>query len=244
MSMRDGEILDAKLSDLGAKLLFWLRDFGGYFVGTTIVFLFSWLIFVINIVIFPSYFEEYRYALIFLGFFLIFVCSAITIDLIIKIRLNLVFVLFLAVLFLFRKFIFYDLSQGKQPYELSRGFIVGSLFHSLISIVLFPFVVGYLEKYSNDYKRIFYCFVIITLLFILEYTLDYLNIELENIHKSKYQYLLNFISYILAMLMFLFYKNNIKYKNNNFVNPVLNKCIKLLFSICGCVIFLLFVLLA
>ncbi|UNU72754.1 hypothetical protein LU293_06475 [Moraxella nasovis] len=244
MSTRDGEVLDTKLSHLGNKLLHCSKDFGGYFVSTAIVFLFSWLIFVINIVIFPSYFEEHRYALIFLGFFLVFVCSAITIDFIIQIKLNLVFILFLTILFFSRKFIFYDLSHGKQFYEFSRGFIVGNLFHSLIPIVLFPFFVGYLGKYLNDCKRIFYCFVAITLLFILEYTLDYLNIELKATHQSRYQYLLNFASYILAMLMFLFYKNNIKGKNNNFVHPVLRKYIKLLLFICGCVIFVLFILFA
>ncbi|WP_049237194.1 hypothetical protein U0021_09025 [Moraxella canis] len=236
----NGDKLDAKLSKIASYFSTLLSEIGNYFSNVTIIFLFYWFFFTLFFLNY-EYLSAFENSVLFLIFLMIFLLSLIVIDFLnYYVKLNLISILLLIIVFSIRKFSLYSLTHNGMNDDFPRGFVIGTFFYSIISITLLPFFASFISKN----KKILLPMLVLIILFIYDYSMDLLNINNINFFKNEFRYIVNFLSYALALLIFMSYKNNIKYKDNNLLYFARNKSIKLLISLFGLPIFLLFLIFA
>ncbi|WP_432480649.1 DUF3100 domain-containing protein [Moraxella sp. ZY200743] len=124
MNQSDGNALDAKIDKVVATLSRKAKEIGSYLSNVTIIFLFAWLCFLFQFFVLLDVFLIYKHLSIFFNFLLVFSFSLITIDILnYYVKINLVSILFLILLFSFRKIAIYTLTHDGETYDFSRGFI-------------------------------------------------------------------------------------------------------------------------
>ncbi|MDO4441384.1 MAG: hypothetical protein Q4B81_04300 [Moraxella sp.] len=245
MNQSNGDALDVKIDKVTAILSRKAKEVGNYLSNTTIIFVFAWLCFLFNFFVLSDIFLIYKNLIIFFTFLLIFSFSLITIDILnYYAKTNLVSFLFLILLFSFRKFAIYTLTHDGETYDFSRGFIVGNFFYYIAPFALLPFFASFISENIKNTKKISLGIAALLFYFLYEYTIDLLNISYEEMIKGNSLYLVNIQSYIYSLLIFFFFKKNVKYKKTRFLCFIRNRYIKLFMSILGLPIFILFFLFA
>lgn len=214
-----------------------------YFLTTAVYSINLWLFFIL--LTFLSLnditFQYLAWFIFSLAFFLTFVI----IDLIFKkeIKNNYIFSIIIIGICLTRYYPNIDCYNDKLCQGIVNGFIIGQ-FHSVFAIAIIPFVICYFRNFLHDRFKIANGLMLIILIFLIEYLLNY-SIIIDN-YNYQTNLIVNCVLYLISIVAFILVKRNAIYEKLNhrvkFSDHAVIKFFQYFLTMIGIPIFLLFLI--
>lgn len=229
--------------------------------STSIVFFYCWLFFIAYAIIDQNNHSQAlayqvlnniinnlnHHLLSFITFFIIFLLSIISIDILNKnqIKISKFFLSLIVLILVFRRLLFIHFSNtSPMSHDLASGFFVGSVFYTPSMIALIPFFVLYFRNniVARNRKNIIKGLVLIVLLFVIEYV-----VRVEFISHNWFIDLVssftNFGSYFFAFLIYVLIRHKVLIEWF-LTHPSLLQVINAIATLFGVLIFLMFLVFA